>query len=238
MKLSRFNKDAIETAIYSLPIGFTIGLLYKRLTSVNLLITLGVGLLAMGIGCNLLVSNVIMSLALILLTVYNVREGFLSNDHKAITNKIRKLKSSGTGMFGSVVEGFEDEKSTKKTGKPAPSENAENVESKPQDNEEQKENTDSDINKKILDIQKSQMASPFKLGEIPKQTKGGPHIDASSTLIKAIQGLNPDQISAMTKDTQQLMDTQKSLMGMLSSMKPMMKDGKELMETFEQMFGK
>jgi len=238
MKLSRFNKDAIESALYSLPIGFTIGLLYKRLTSVNLLITLGVGLLAIGVGCNLLVSNVIMSLVLILLSVYNIREGFLSNDHNVITNTIRKLKSPGTVIFGSFVEGFEDEKNTKKTGKPAPSENAENVESKPEDNKQQKENPELEINKKLLDIQKSQMASPFKLGEIPKQVKDGPHIDASSTLIKAIQGLNPEQISAMTKDTQQLMDTQKSLMGMLNSMKPMMKDGKELMETFEQMFGK
>ena len=35
----------------------------------------------------------------------------------------------------------------------------------------------------------------------------------------------------------QLIDTQKSLMGMLGTMKPMMKDGKELMETFQQMFG-
>ena len=78
---------------------------------------------------------------------------------------------------------------------------------------------------------------PFKLGEIPSQVKNGPHIDAGSTLIKAIQGLNPDQINAMTKDTKQLIETQKSLMGMLGTMKPMMNDGKELMETFQQMFG-
>jgi len=81
------------------------------------------------------------------------------------------------------------------------------------------------------------MAVPFKLGEIPSQVKNGPHIDAGSTLIQAIKGLNPDQINAMTKDTQQLIETQKSLMGMLGSMKPMLNDGKQLMETFEQMFG-
>ena len=84
---------------------------------------------------------------------------------------------------------------------------------------------------------KQEMAMPFKLGEIPSQVKNGPHIDAGSTLIKAIQGLNPDQINAMTKDTKQLIETQKSLMGMLGTMKPMMNDGKELMETFQQMFG-
>ena len=85
--------------------------------------------------------------------------------------------------------------------------------------------------------QKDTLAVPFKLGEIPSQAKNGPHIDAGSTLIKAIQGLNPEQINAMTKDTQQLIETQKSLMGMLGTMKPMLNDGKQLMETFQQMFG-
>ena len=115
--------------------------------------------------------------------------------------------SPGFGMAGPLVEGFEDEKKTEKKGKPAPT------------------------------IKKEEMAMPFKLGEIPNQVKNGPHIDAGSTLIKAIQGLNPDQINAMTKDTKQLIETQKSLMGMLGTMKPMMNDGKELMETFQQMFG-
>ena len=82
-----------------------------------------------------------------------------------------------------------------------------------------------------------EMPTPFKLGEIPSQVKNGPHIDAASTLVKAINSLNPDQIKAMSKDTQQLIETQKSLMGMLGSMKPMLNDGKELMDTFQQMFG-
>jgi hypothetical protein len=115
--------------------------------------------------------------------------------------------SPGFGMAGPLVEGFEDEKKAEKKGKPAPA------------------------------MKKEEMAMPFKLGESPSQVKNGPHIDAGSTLIKAIQGLNPDQINAMTKDTKQLIDTQKSLMGMLGTMKPMMNDGKELMETFQQMFG-
>jgi len=84
---------------------------------------------------------------------------------------------------------------------------------------------------------KETMPMPFTLGEIPSQVKDGPHIDAGSTLMKAIKNLNPDQINAMTKDTQQLIETQKSLMGMLGTMKPMLNDGKELMNTFQQMFG-
>ena len=113
----------------------------------------------------------------------------------------------GFGMDAPLLEGFEDQKKVEKKGKPAPT------------------------------VKKEEMAMPFKLGEIPSQVKNGPHIDAGSTLIKAIQGLNPEQINAMTKDTKQLIETQKSLMGMLGTMKPMMNDGKELMETFQQMFG-
>jgi hypothetical protein len=113
----------------------------------------------------------------------------------------------GFGMGAPILEGFEDEKKAEKKGKPAPT------------------------------IKKEELAMPFKLGEIPAQVKNGPHIDAGATLIKAIQGLNPEQINAMTKDTKQLIETQKSLMGMLGTMKPMMNDGKELMDTFQQMFG-
>jgi hypothetical protein len=41
----------------------------------------------------------------------------------------------------------------------------------------------------------------------------------------------------MSADTQKLIDTQKSLMGMLSTVKPMMQDGKQMMDTFQEMFG-
>jgi len=116
--------------------------------------------------------------------------------------------SPGFGVGAPLVEGFQDESPTKKEATPAPT------------------------------IKKEELAVPFKLGEIPSQVKNGPHIDVGSTLMKAIQDLNPEQINAMTKDTKQLIDTQKSLMGMLGTMKPMMQDGKELMETFQQMFGK
>jgi hypothetical protein len=42
----------------------------------------------------------------------------------------------------------------------------------------------------------------------------------------------------MTEDTQKLMETQKNLMGMLGAMKPMLQDGKQMMETFGTMFAK
>jgi hypothetical protein len=79
--------------------------------------------------------------------------------------------------------------------------------------------------------------SLFKIGQIPKDTKGGFHIDAGTTVINALNALKPDQIAAMTKDTQALIDTQKSLMGMLQTFQPMVSEGKQMMDTFQQMFG-
>jgi len=245
-----------------LPLAITLGFLYNSLTLVNLLVSLGVALMALAVGCNYLVTSVICALTLLLVT-YHGREGFTNSSPESISATVKKLKegfsdkneeeafedkeeegfsgnneeerykslkddkkegfmssvfknistagytSPGFGMGAPLVEGFEDTKPKPETkSKPAPVE------------------------------KKEEMAMPFKLGEIPSQVKNGPHIDASSTLMKAIHSLNPEQINAMTKDTKQLIETQKSLMGMLGTMKPMMNDGKELMETFQQMFGK
>ena len=77
----------------------------------------------------------------------------------------------------------------------------------------------------------------FKLGEIPRDLKGGFHIDQGTTVLNALNALKPDQVKQMSEDTQKLIDTQKSLMSMLGTMKPMMADGKQLLETFQQMFG-
>jgi hypothetical protein len=77
----------------------------------------------------------------------------------------------------------------------------------------------------------------FKLGELPSEAAGGPHLDAGSTIMNAMQSLKPDQIKSLTDDTRQLLDTQKSLMSMLENMKPMLKDGAQLINTFGGMFG-
>jgi hypothetical protein len=160
----------------------------------------------------------------------NKKEGFLDTVYKNITPGA--YSSPGAGMNGPLVEGFEDESTSKKNGAPAP---AEKSEDSPKDKKAAIEKAVA--TQKAAAGQKKEMPQQFKLGEIPSQVKNGPHIDAGSTLVKVIQGLNPDQINAMTKDTQQLIETQKSLMGMLGTMKPMMQDGKELMDTFQQMFG-
>ena len=63
------------------------------------------------------------------------------------------------------------------------------------------------------------------------------HLDAGTTFLNAYKSLKPDQVAAMTKDTQDLMQTQKQLMSTLSTLKPLIKDGKEMMNVFQSYFG-
>jgi hypothetical protein len=83
----------------------------------------------------------------------------------------------------------------------------------------------------------SNKSMEFKLGVIPEDTKGGYHIDQGTTVMNALNALNPDQIKSMTDDTRKLIETQKNLMSMLGSMKPMLQDGKQMMANFQEMFG-
>ena len=77
----------------------------------------------------------------------------------------------------------------------------------------------------------------FKLGQMPSEHVDGPRLDAGSTIMKAMAAFDKDTVSAMTTDTKKLLETQKGLMSMLNEMRPVLKDGKELLETFSGMFG-
>lgn len=69
---------------------------------------------------------------------------------------------------------------------------------------------------------------PLELGKeykLPSETDDeGYHLDSGTTFLNAYKALKPDQISAMTRDTQELLNTQKSLVAMLDSFGPLMKD--------------
>ena len=84
-------------------------------------------------------------------------------------------------------------------------------------------------------------AEPFVLGKKYKMPSEDDdkefHLDAGTTFLNAYKSLKPDQIAAMTKDTQDLMQTQKQLMSTLNTLKPLITDGKEMMEMFQGYFG-
>jgi len=65
-----------------------------------------------------------------------------------------------------------------------------------------------------------------------------PHVDIGSTILHAYRNLTPEQIGGMRRDTKELMELQKELMGSLSEMKPAIEQGAELLKTFSTFLGK
>lgn len=65
-----------------------------------------------------------------------------------------------------------------------------------------------------------------------------PHVDIGTTILHAYRNLTPEQIGGMRRDTKELMDLQKELMGSLAEMKPAIEQGAELLNTFSTFFGK
>jgi hypothetical protein len=85
---------------------------------------------------------------------------------------------------------------------------------------------------------------PAEMFELGKKYKGPAeeddgefHLDAGTTFLNAYKALKPEQVAAMTKDTQDLMQTQKQLMSTLQTLKPLITDGKEMMDMFQSYFG-
>jgi hypothetical protein len=85
---------------------------------------------------------------------------------------------------------------------------------------------------KKLEKKESEPSEPEPSG------KSTPHVDLGTTILHAYRNLTPEQIGGMKRDTKELMDLQKELMGTLAEMKPAIEQGAELLGTFSQFFGK
>jgi hypothetical protein len=66
---------------------------------------------------------------------------------------------------------------------------------------------------------------------------GDPHVDVGTTILHAYRNLTPEQIGGMRRDTKELLELQKELMGSLGEMKPAIEQGAELLRTFSSFFG-
>lgn len=95
--------------------------------------------------------------------------------------------------------------------------------------------------KKVMLPDNGERAEVMELGKkykLPSESDDKDfHLDAGSTFMHAYKQLKPDQVAAMAKDTQDLMQTQKQLMSTLQTLKPLIMDGKEMMSTFQTYFG-
>lgn len=61
-------------------------------------------------------------------------------------------------------------------------------------------------------------------------------IDLGTSFMEAYKSLSPGQVSAMTKDTKELIKTQKHLMSTLQNLGPLIKEGKGIMDSFKGYF--
>jgi hypothetical protein len=157
--------------------------------------------------------------------------------------------SQPAGCYNPSIEGFESVSKSEPEGKPSASTNA-SAKTKDaipspevdkvtkavsaQESDKKKELFSTDIPKEEF---KSATGGLFKLGEMPSEHKDGPHLDAGKTIMQAMSNFDPKTISSMTDDTKKLLETQKGLMSMLNQMRPVLADGRELLQTFSGMFG-
>lgn len=63
-------------------------------------------------------------------------------------------------------------------------------------------------------------------------------IDMKSSFLETYKKLSPKQIKGLNKDTKNLMSTQKKLIETLNNMGPTLKQGKDILDTFKEYFGK
>jgi hypothetical protein len=255
LKSLTFTKETRVASLVFFSFYFTYGMF--RLPFAHYLIAVAIGAIVYGIfdsyevaAIALLLAHFVVPMLLPQSEGFRVKEGFQATNLTEVSERVSKMKGNTYGVpeprgVGSpLTEGFEDAKATDHTI----SENKkESTNSTPVTASSQPAETDSKfIVTKAEGATSGAVNAPenfqsqnglFKLGQIPSDGKGGFHIDAGTTVMNALNALKPDQIAAMTKDTKQLIETQKSLMGLLQTFQPMMAEGKQMMETFQGMFG-
>jgi hypothetical protein len=168
------------------------------------------------------------------------RVGNMKKQYRQVPQNLQGPPGEPAGVYDPAVEGFQDvqpevpKEGESKDSKAAPAKRTNEVDPV------QVEKVTSAVNKeKAVAEEEFQSATNtlFKAGKMPSENADGPKLDSGSTLLKAMESFKPEQINAMTGDTKQLLETQKALMGMLTQMRPVLADGKELLQTFSGMFG-
>ena len=165
----------------------------------------------------------------------------MKTDYKQPLQTIPNPRLEPAGVYDPTIEGFEDvQPQVPKGGESAESSSAPSKR-KDEVNPNQVKEVTSAVENAQSNVAKEEFQSAtnqlFKMGKLPSENKDGPVLDSGSTLLKAMESFKPEQINAMTTDTKKLIETQKGLMDMLNQMRPVLADGKELLQTFSGMFG-
>ena len=173
------------------------------------------------------------------------RVGDMQQKYKQHPSDLRSARLEPAGVYNPSVEGFEDvQPDVPKEGASQSSSSASAKRTSNQVDPEQVQEVTDAVNgakKSDKDIQNEELQSAtntlFKSGKMPSENMGGPNLDAGQTMMKAMESFDSNTVNAMTTDTKKLLETQKGLMNMLTQMRPVLADGKELLQTFSGMFG-
>ncbi len=172
------------------------------------------------------------------------RVGKMKDQYHQVPQNLKNPRLEPAGVYDPAVEGFEDiQPQVPKEGESQESSSAPAKRANEVDPKQVQDVTSAVVTKKKSDSEianeefESATNSLFKVGKMPSENMDGPKLDAGSTLMKAMESFKPEQVNAMTADTKSLLETQKALMGMLNQMRPVLADGKELLQTFSGMFG-
>jgi len=169
------------------------------------------------------------------------RVAAMQSGYKPAAQSLRSTRKEPAGVYDPSIEGFEDvQPDTEKEGASQKSSSAATAHTVNQVDHESAEQVTSAVNgavKAEKEEFESATNSLFKEGKLPSEHAEGPKLDPAETLKKTMKSFDPKTISSMSADTKELLKTQEGLMNMLTQMRPIMADGKELLQTFSGMFG-
>jgi hypothetical protein len=171
------------------------------------------------------------------------RVGNMTSKFHPSKQDLSKSRKEPFGVYDPAIEGFQDvNPDVSKEGAPSDSSSASTALTSNQIPSDQVKAVTSALEgKSDEEVEKEETKSAtgtlFKTGQMPSENIGGPKLDAGKTIMKAMESFDSNTVSAMTDDTKKLLETQKSLMGMLTQMRPVLSEGKELLQTFSGMFG-
>ncbi len=169
----------------------------------------------------------------------------MKTNYHQVPQNLQDPRLEPAGVYDPAVEGFQDlqpnmpKEGESQESSSAPAKRANEVDSQQvQEVTSAVQNTKKKSDEEIASEEfQSATNNLFKVGKMPSENMDGPKLDAGSTLMKAMESFKPEQINSMNADTKQLLETQKNLMNMLNQMRPVLADGKELLQTFSGMFG-
>ena len=171
------------------------------------------------------------------------RIGDMNAKYQPAKQSLSNPRQEPAGVYDPSIEGFQDASpNAAKDGAPSDSSSASTALTKNQVDKDHVQAVTTALQGKSdkeveEDETKSATGTLFKTGQMPSEHASGPKLDAGKTIMKAMESFDSNTIGSMTDDTKKLLETQKSLMSMLTQMRPVLADGKELLQTFSGMFG-